>query len=122
MSTSNSNTTRSGTSGRSGSSKTSSKGSRSRSASGSRSTSAGKKSTSRTPGKGRKNQPVPMRREIGAVVCLLLAVFAALGYFSRFEWASGAFIAFFGLFLTMLPQAWTNSSIAPTSGLRAWKP
>ena len=35
---------------------------------------------------------------------------------------TGAFIAFFGLFLTMLPQACTNSSIAPTSGLRAWKP
>ena len=82
MSTSESNKSRASSAGKSGSTKRSG----GKSASGS--------STKKT-NQGKKKQPVPMRREIGALVCFLLAVFAALGYFGQFEWAQGAFISFF---------------------------
>ena len=39
----------------------------------------------------RKEQPKPLRREIGALVCLLLAIFAAFGYFK----IDAVFITFF---------------------------
>lgn len=48
--------------------------------SGGRSTSS-RAASSRSKGR-KKNAPRPVRREVGAVVCLLLAIFAALGYFS----------------------------------------
>ena len=38
-------------------------------------------SSSRTTSSRKKPAPRPVRREVGAVVCLLLAIFAALGYF-----------------------------------------
>ena len=60
-------------------------GTRSRSASGGRRTAAPSKSKSRSSSGSRKSQPAPAgrpyRREIGAVVLLLLAVFSVLGYF-----------------------------------------
>ena len=81
---------RSGSSSKSGGSKTKSK------SGGARAASSAKTSGKKTASKSRKPQPKPLRREIGALVCLLLAVFTALGYFSSFDWAKGAFIAFFG--------------------------
>ena len=63
---------------------------------GSRTATSAKTSGKKSASKAKKPQPKPLRREIGALVCLLLAVFAALGYFSSFDWAKGAFIAFFG--------------------------
>ncbi|MEG2679785.1 MAG: hypothetical protein RR949_07560, partial [Oscillospiraceae bacterium] len=48
--------------------------------------SARKSSTTRGTG-GKKSAAVrPVRREIGAVVCLFLALFAALGYFASDAW------------------------------------
>ena len=50
----------------------------------SRSKSTAKKGSASAKGKNtRKNktQPKPMRREIGALVCFLLAIFASFGYF-----------------------------------------
>ena len=60
--------------------------SQSRSGSGTRSasgSSSARGSSSRSSGGSRKSQPAPkpIRREVGAVVCLFLALFAALGYF-----------------------------------------
>ena len=60
--------------------------SQSRAGSGSRTTSSGSsagRSSARASGGSRKRQPAPkpIRREVGAVVCLFLALFAALGYF-----------------------------------------
>ena len=49
-----------------------------RTASSSRSSSS-KRTTTST--RSKKPAPRPVRREVGAVVCLLLAIFAALGYF-----------------------------------------
>ena len=60
-----------------------------------KSTSTARKTTSSASGSGKrstqKQQPRPIRREVGAVVCLILAVFAALGYFQL----DGIFINFF---------------------------
>ena len=50
-----------------------------RTASSSRSSSS--KRTTTTSTRSKKPAPRPVRREVGAVVCLLLAIFAALGYF-----------------------------------------
>ena len=51
-------------------------------ASGKRSTTSGRSNASRsTSSRKKKPAPRPVRREVGAVVCLLLAVFAAFGYF-----------------------------------------
>ncbi len=92
MSTKTTKTTRSGqaSSGRS-TSGSSSGGKRSASSgssrSGSKSTSA---SRSRSSGSKRK-QPAPLRREIGSLVCLLLAIFAGFGYFK----IDAIFITFF---------------------------
>lgn len=61
-------------------------------------TSGGKRTAPRGQSKGRSTgkkaapQKKPFRREVGAVVCLLLAFFGAIGYFSAQE---GAFIALF---------------------------
>ena len=49
-------------------------------AKGSNSAGAGKKKAGKQPA--RRSQQTPIRREVGAVVCLLLAVFSALGYFN----------------------------------------
>ena len=49
---------------------------------GRRTASSGRSSSSRSSAASRKKPaPRPVRREVGAVVCLLLAIFAALGYF-----------------------------------------
>ena len=50
---------------------------------GKRTASSGRKTAARSTGSSRSKKPAPrpVRREVGAVVCLLLAVFAALGYF-----------------------------------------
>lgn len=54
------------------------------------------RSTSRSSSKGKHSAPQqPRRREIGAVVCLFLAVFSFLGYFN----ADGWFIGFFRRFI-----------------------
>ena len=76
--------------------------SKSSSSSGSRGSSSGKsggKRTAQSSGKGRslsrkpaQPQKKPYRREIGAVICLLLAFFGAIGYFKTDD---GAFIALF---------------------------
>ena len=71
----------------------------SRSASSKGSTSGGTRGGKRTASYGRnavssgnrKKNPKPIRREVGAVICLILAVFAALGYFRL----NGIFINFF---------------------------
>ena len=92
MSTTKSKTTRSSSSGRSSSSARGSSSSRSRSTSGRTSSSTRSKSGAGKSGnKGRKNQPTPMRREIGALICLLLAIFAGFGYFK----IDAIFITFF---------------------------
>ena len=100
MSTSTSKSSRSGSS-RSGASSRSTKSGNSRSGKGtSRRTTGGttRKSTtnrsrtsSRKSSRSRKDQPKPLRREIGALVCLLLAIFAAFGYFK----IDAVFITFF---------------------------
>lgn len=100
MSTSKSTSSRSGGS-RSGSASRGGKSSASRSRKGttsrSSSTRSGKTSTSRKStgskqkGRTQKQQPKPLRREIGALVCLLLAIFAAFGYFK----IDAIFITFF---------------------------
>ena len=51
-----------------------------------------KSGSSRTPSKARQPQKRPVRREVGAVVCLLLAFFGAIGYVPT---AEGAFITLF---------------------------
>ena len=100
MSTSKSKSTRSGGTSRSSSASRSSKStgrggksSSSRSSSGrtGKSASSRGKSSSSKSAKTRKEQPKPLRREIGALICLLLAIFAAFGYF-RIE---AVFITFF---------------------------
>ncbi|OUN13047.1 DNA translocase FtsK [Flavonifractor sp. An9] len=48
---------------------------------GKRTASSSRSSSSRTTSSRKKPAPRPVRREVGAVVCLLLAIFAALGYF-----------------------------------------
>ena len=49
---------------------------------GKRAASTGRSSSSRGGGKGKKSAASrPIRREVGAVVCLLLAIFSAFGYF-----------------------------------------
>ena len=48
---------------------------------GKRTASSSRSSSSRTTTSRKKPAPRPVRREVGAVVCLLLAIFAALGYF-----------------------------------------
>ena len=63
----------------------------------SRSSSGGKRTASSTRGKGggRRSQPAsksrPIRRELGGVVCFLLAIFTAFGYFNT----EGIFIHWF---------------------------
>ena len=48
---------------------------------GKRTAPSSRSSSSRTTSSRKKPAPRPVRREVGAVVCLLLAIFAALGYF-----------------------------------------
>ena len=101
MSTSKSTSSRSGGSSRSGSASRGGKSSSSRSRKGTstrsgssaaRKSSAGRKTTSsKKNGRTQKQQPKPLRREIGALVCLLLAIFAAFGYFK----IEAIFITFF---------------------------
>ena len=94
MATSKSSSSRSGSNGRkststsrNGTKKSTSTRSSGRSASSNRSrTSASKR---------RQNQPKPIRREVGAVVCLLLAVFSGLNYFA----IDAVFINFLGKLL-----------------------
>ena len=87
-------TSRSGTSSRSGKSSASRSGKSASSRSGSRtgksSSSRSRTSSARTTRR-KKEQPKPLRREIGALVCLLLAIFAAFGYFK----IDAVFITFF---------------------------
>ena len=78
---------------------TSSKSSSSYGSRGSSSGKSGGKRTAQSSGKGRSSsrkpaqpQKKPYRREIGAVICLLLAFFGAIGYFKTDD---GAFIALF---------------------------
>ncbi len=97
MSTSKSKSTRSGGSARSGASSRSGKSASSRSGSGGTSRSGSRSRTSSAAkgrtrsGQKKKAQPKPLRREIGALVCLLLAIFAAFGYFH----IEAVFITFF---------------------------
>lgn len=46
------------------------------------STAAKKPAASRSGSRSAKNAPKPIRREVGAVVCLFLAIFSAIGYFN----------------------------------------
>ena len=54
------------------------------SAGGKRTTTASGSSRAKSGGKGKTAQPAPrpFRREVGAAICLLLAIFASFGYFT----------------------------------------
>ena len=101
MSTSTSRSSRTGGTKKSGTSSRSTKSGNSRSGKGTSSRSTGgttrksntsrSRTSSRKSSRSRKEQPKPLRREIGALVCLLLAIFAAFGYFK----IDAVFITFF---------------------------
>ena len=57
-------------------------GSRTAASSGGRAASGGRRTAPSSKGRGSQPQSQPYRREIGGVVCFLLAIFASFGYFS----------------------------------------
>ena len=95
----------------SGSTRKSGTSSRSQSSSGSRGTAGRGGSSNRN----RAPEPKPIRREVGALVCLLLGIFTALGYFNMkgfvIDYLCGFMKSLIGYVYLLLPPALFGSAV-----------